>query len=476
MNPPPELLPQHCEKIRPVRRLGVVGALARVWPFRVEPASARSVEAKERLGRDPARVVAEDGRRHRRSWRSPKGRTGVFEHAQGFSGYEKVERAFESPRNSSGQAGAKWPNSRLARLTILSCAAGALCLVTSFAHADEAITPVREDGRGEGEAVKTERGAPANVSKRTTEPGAPAAKFESGVANDKAPNQGQGRQRQPRRIDLKPRQPLASRKPGGAKTKADAPPPVAKKRAGGLGLPPRTVSLPMQGVYRAAELIALAAKLQDLPLRTSNEQLGEIRIAILPDLAGARITLSELRVLLAAHRIYLLEVDDPRGERFLVATDDPRWRPRALRHTYVLEVSDSRFAETEAALAKRVATYNAQRPKGELPAAVVGAPRMGRILLRAGSAQALEELVAVAEEHTAVRLAPDPDRPKMFIYTGRNRRIGELKEHVLKELSEVERAQTRCITRGNRLLFRAAPKLGERILRLLREADVRASR
>ncbi len=85
-------------------------ALARVWPFRVEPGNARSVEAKERLGRDPARVVAEDGRGHRPSWSSPKGRTGVFKHAQGFSGYEKVERAVEFPRNSSGQAGAKWPN------------------------------------------------------------------------------------------------------------------------------------------------------------------------------------------------------------------------------------------------------------------------------------------------------------------------------------------------------------------------------
>jgi hypothetical protein len=229
--------------------------------------------------------------------------------------------------------------------------------------------------------------------------------------------------------------------------------------------------LPDRGKYPAVEILALAGKLWGRTVRVEEERVRETEIEISKEIAGRSASKDELRLLLAAHHVFLFEHADEKEGEILVASRNPEWRPPPPRFTQVLEVKEGNFATIWGMVEREVEARNKKLPAGVEPIVAVKHDRTRKIFLRASRQEDLDGLGKVAEEHDR----KDPNRPRYFTYTGRWRRAEELHDAVLEKLTEGERNLLRITvaSRGNRLLFRSPPDLGEKVLKRLGELDKR---
>ena len=239
---------------------------------------------------------------------------------------------------------------------------------------------------------------------------------------------------------------------------------------------PSTVALPSPGVYKASEIARLAGPISGRTVQIGDTGVERRRIEIIPLLAGQTITLEELKLLLAFHGIYLFDSVDPEDGEVLVATTDPRWHPRQARYTRVIEVPALGFKRVWRQLKAAIDEHNAANAaRAQREADVVGVPveSVGKIFLRAPNKKTLSRLVQLTARTDGEK--PSADRIKLFAYTGRFRHVRDLKKDVVEQLSEGERVKARFVVMrtGNRLLYRAPGRLGERITDLLGKLDRR---
>ena len=251
-----------------------------------------------------------------------------------------------------------------------------------------------------------------------------------------------------------------------------APPPRRKLQA-----KPRNkrVPLPLAGSYTAKDFAPSIGALWGKPVEFTAAHVEQTTIRIDKAIAEQYVGSEELTLMLAAHRIYLVPHVRPNGTEVLMVTRDPTWRPEPPRFRKVLEISLGHFERVWTAVESAVKTANSKLAKGESPVGAVPAKRRGKIFLGAGSRQRLDSIQIVASD---TRRATQPNRPRFYIYVGRSHRVEELLTQTEAELSEGERNRLRIIVahRGNRLLFRAPPAVGDKVQRLLEKFDRKSTR
>ena len=242
---------------------------------------------------------------------------------------------------------------------------------------------------------------------------------------------------------------------------------AAKTRA------PERVTLPEAGVYPVSTILRLAEKLAGRTLRIDRKALQKARVKINRDIGETEVSLDEIAVILGASRVYLFLVDDPEEGRLLVASGNPHWRYEPRRHTRIVEVGIAKFSRIAGIIRKAVQQRNSRLVKGAEPMVAVPDPRTGKIFL---SSPRRADIDAVLEAIQAARNnRPDGNRPRLYTYQGKFRRVGDLEKALLEKLQEGEINRLRLVIalRGNRILFRCPPALGEKVLGILSRLDAR---
>ena len=232
-------------------------------------------------------------------------------------------------------------------------------------------------------------------------------------------------------------------------------------------IPLARAQLPRDGTYAASSILELAGKLTGRPVQPEAQSVLDRKIEITPLVSESKVTIDEIKVLLAAHRIYLFEHGD-----VLIATSNPRWKPRKPRYIEIVEVEAEYFRRVYDEIQVKVDNYNAMRPKGEIKTTIVAAEDIGKIFVRSGNRRFLAEILVCSAEESK----PDPNRPRLFAYSGRYRLVSQLRDAVLKRLSAGERARCRFVirSRGNQLLYRAPQSVADKIQELLAQLDRRS--
>lgn len=257
--------------------------------------------------------------------------------------------------------------------------------------------------------------------------------------------------------------------------------------------PPESVALPDAGAAPAESLLAIAGVLSGLPVRVDDAKVTETPVVITTALARNKVNLEELSVLLAAHKIFLFEFDDPEEGKVLVATRNPRWTAETRRFTRVLQVDAEGFAKTWGhvqAAVREVQAESEKREKAEEKAPEKKAPgeakerderpgvvaipdeRTGKIIIGSTS-KALLEAVLEKLDAAEKRKGEDPERPRLFTYSGKFRSVADLEAELLSKLSESERKRVHIVqaSKGNRLLFRTTQELWDKSQSILKGLD-----
>ena len=276
----------------------------------------------------------------------------------------------------------------------------------------------------------------------------------------------------------------SSATPNQKKTEDDEPTTEAGRKdgeplAGGLMAPPpdSTIDLELErhGVYRVDELLKLVGKATGRDMRVDNDDTKAIEIDISPRVVGRRLSLEDLRIVLAIHGVFLFAGDDRKSGPYYIATTNPSWRPREPRFVEVIHVKAKRFRAIWAEVDEAIRKHNKGATAGEK---IVATPveSLGKILLRSGSRSALEKLKL--QEQEAERRPPDPNRHRLFAYIGSHVPVTQLRDAVLGDLARGERRKVKFVImqRGNRMLFRAPGLLGESILDRLKGYDAAPGR
>jgi hypothetical protein len=253
--------------------------------------------------------------------------------------------------------------------------------------------------------------------------------------------------------------------------------PRAKKKAPNVQIerkapkPPRVVELPDSGVYPAEEILALAGVLSGRAVRLSSERLRQTEVTISEDIAGSNLTLAELTLLLAAHRLYLFAVTDPRDGEILLVSKDPEWSDEPPRFTLTLDTIGMNFKEAATRVRKALKSLNTRLPAGELPVFSLPDKRTGKIIVGASTQATLDKVSQLLNRYGLQK--QQPNRPRLYSYKGRFRRVEDLAEEVTKDLSKGERNVLRIVRngRGNRLLFRSPPELWKKLKLKFEELD-----
>lgn len=238
--------------------------------------------------------------------------------------------------------------------------------------------------------------------------------------------------------------------------------------------PPAHVKLPRAGTHPAREILPLAGALAGRNVVLDGARLGEFPVEIPRALAESEVGWDELGILLAAAQIHLFEHEDPEEGKVLVATRNPRWKPEPEGHVRVLEPDPGTFATVAEAVRKVVEQRNEGLPRDETPMVAVDARRAGKIII---SSPRKEDLAAIDEAVDAfLKKDKERERPHIYTYVGRHRRVEELLEDLQGELEDGERNLLRIIVsgggKGNRLLYRCPEALGEKVKGLLEKLDV----
>ena len=235
--------------------------------------------------------------------------------------------------------------------------------------------------------------------------------------------------------------------------------------------PPERVGLPNSGVYPAEEILALAGILSGRVVRLNSERLRQIEVTITEDVAGSELTLAELTLLLASYRLYLFRVTDPREGEILVVSKDPDWKHEPPRFTTILDTTGVNFKVAEARVRRAIKKLNERLPAEESPVFAVPDKRTGKIVVGASTKGTLEKVRRLLQRYGLEK--KQPNRPRLYTYTGRFRKVDDLANEITEGLSPGERNILRIVPhgRGNRLLFRSPPNLWKKVKQKLEELD-----
>jgi hypothetical protein len=241
--------------------------------------------------------------------------------------------------------------------------------------------------------------------------------------------------------------------------------------------PPAKVKLPGRGDHPAEAILALAGILHDRPVRFESERARETTIEISDEIANEEVGIDEMTVLLAAHRLYVFPIVDPREGKVLVVSRNPAWSDEPQSFTKIIECTPKDFPAVKEAVERAVKERNAKLPRDAPRITAVSSGRTGKIFLRASSKTDLDEI-----SRAASRLSPaqaeaekkrEEERPRLYTYLGKHRKVEDLEEELTAELQEAERNMLRVVisSRGNRLLYRCPAKLGAKVEEILESLD-----
>jgi hypothetical protein len=264
--------------------------------------------------------------------------------------------------------------------------------------------------------------------------------------------------------------PVKPRPAAGDRESEDSKGPTVPGKAKVQKKPPASVALPAAaGEYPAEEILPLAGKLMGCTVRMENQRVLDTKVEISVDMAGADVSLEELTVLLAAHKLYLFPVTDPKEGPIVVVSKDPYWRDEPPRYTTVVQVAPEEFKAAVAKLRKLAAQKNAGLPPEEEGMVVVSSERAGKIFVRSSRKEDIDEAGALVGS----KPEKDPARPRLYTYQGAHRRVEELRDAVLEELKEADRERLHMVigSRGNRLFYRCPADLGEKVRQILEKLD-----
>lgn len=243
-----------------------------------------------------------------------------------------------------------------------------------------------------------------------------------------------------------------------------------KKRRLRPAPPPPTAKLPSAGAAPIQRIQPLVAELWKRPVRLEGTRIHQTEIVLTSQLGGRDVTRDELTLILAAHRVYLFPHHHRHHGPVVVLTRDPNWYPEPPRFTGIITLPPERFAAVWGKIARAVAARNDRAGAQAPPVVAVPSPRTGKIFLRAPTPQDLTALEKIADVE---KEAIDPNRPRLYTHIA-NRLLAEaLRDKVIAQLSDGEQRRVRMIVaaRGNRLLFRAPPDVGDKVRELLIKLD-----
>ena len=241
--------------------------------------------------------------------------------------------------------------------------------------------------------------------------------------------------------------------------------------------PPKKVKLPPAGEHPSEDILALAGKLHGRPVRFESERARETRIEISDEIANEEVGIDEMTVLLAAHKIYVFPIVDPREGKVLVVSRNPAWKDEPPSFTKVIECSSKDFPYVEEEVNRAVKKKNAALPAGAPRVVAVSSPRTGKIFVRAGSKEDLEEVSRAGSRSNPTQAAAekkrDEERQRLYTYLGLHRKVEDLEEELLEKLEEGERNLLRIVitSKGNRMLYRCPAKLGGKVKGILESLD-----
>ncbi len=234
---------------------------------------------------------------------------------------------------------------------------------------------------------------------------------------------------------------------------------------------PEKVALPGKaGEYPAPQVLSLAGVLTGRPVRLDGNRVRETKVTINEGSAGEEVTLEELKVILASHKLFLFPITDPQEGEILVASRNPEWKEEPPRFTKVLEVREGSFKQAWEKIEKAVKERNSRLSGGEAPIVAIMSERSGKIILGAGKEEHLTQLAKELEQELATKAA---DRPHLYTYTGLHRSVAALEKGLREKLSEADLNQVHVViaTKGNRLFFRAPADVWEKVQVALKELD-----
>jgi len=266
------------------------------------------------------------------------------------------------------------------------------------------------------------------------------------------------------KTDAKPEEKPAAKKP------ARAPLILRTKRKA-----PERLALPRAGEHKAEDILTLAGVLSGRTVRLEGERVQSTTVIIDENLAGDMVNYQELKLILAAHKLYLFEVTDPEEGEILVASRNPNWKEEPPRFSRVIEIQGKDFLPAWERIKKAVDARNEKLPANEPPIIAVPDERTGKVLLGASKEEHLTDLAKELEQEVQVK---DPNRPHLYTYTGRYRAIAELEKGLREKLAPADLNRLHIVQamRGNRLYFRAPAEVWEKTEALLKELDVKKAR
>ena len=235
--------------------------------------------------------------------------------------------------------------------------------------------------------------------------------------------------------------------------------------------PLAAVLLPEMGSYRAPRILRLAGKLAGLEVRVAHRSLNDAAVEIPRQLAKRHVGLAEMRILLAANKLFLVEWDHPERGTLLVATNEPAWEPPEREHKHVLEVHPRIFAQTWELIEAEIERRNAEIPAAAPRYAAMPVPRLGKIWIWAPTRAGLEEIVRTPEKLDIER---EKSRAQLATYRARHFRASDLYEVLMKTLSDGERSRVRIAVGAwsNVLILRGTEEMIATIERRLEKLDV----
>jgi len=248
---------------------------------------------------------------------------------------------------------------------------------------------------------------------------------------------------------------------------------AAKPKQPAEKTPPASVKLPPAGEHDAEALLALAGILTGRTVRIEGERVRKTKVEVSEALGGVDVSLLELTILLAAHRIYLFPIVDPKEGKILVASKSPTWSSEPEMFTKILEVPAGAFDAVAKRIEKAVEEKNARLPRDMPPFVAVSSARVGRVFLRGPREPDLEEIARLTEAGQEDSKAREARRARLYTYEGRFRKVEDLEKELVEELEEGELNLLRIVvsSRGNRLLYRCPAALGEKVKGILEKLD-----
>ena len=231
-----------------------------------------------------------------------------------------------------------------------------------------------------------------------------------------------------------------------------------------------SIVLPHPGTYRAPGILRLAGKLEGLPVHVESKRVNQVRVTIAPRVARRPMRIGELRVLLAAHSLFLHRWEHEEKGPILVASLSRTWQPPAPEYRRTLHIARDRWRLCLPAIEKQVEDLNRKRPESARKVIAIPHPRSGKVFLWSPVESWLDDIEGTVRKLHEKKLVR---RDKTRSYQGVHRTASRLIRAVQRDLHREERdlLYIRAVPWRNLIYWRAPGSLAAKVGELLAKHD-----